>query len=194
MAAASGSFLILHGYENHRPAGHWQHWLAGELTALGHEVRYPQLPDPDHPDLGSWRAATVGELAALTTGPVTVVAHSASAAMWLGLCEEGIAPAADRLALVAPPEADVMAGIPDVAGFAWRGSSCAPSPLRLGAREAVVLVGSDDAFAPNGAAYLRPLVDARVVELPGAGHLTPESGYGPWPAMLAWCRGEPAFG
>jgi hypothetical protein len=26
--------------------------------------------------------------------------------------------------------------------------------------------------------------------LPGAGHLNVEAGYGPWPSMEAWVRGE----
>ena len=39
------AYLILHGWQNHRPEGHWQRWLAGELEARGHVVRYPQLPD-----------------------------------------------------------------------------------------------------------------------------------------------------
>lgn len=189
---APASFLILHGYENHRPAGHWQRWLSLELTARGHDVRYPQLPDPDHPDLGAWRAAALANLATLTEGTVTVIAHSASAVMWLGLCQEGAAPAVDRVVLVAPPEASVMEGIAPVAGFAWRSRDPAV-PVSLGAEEALVLLGDDDEFAPHGADYLRPLVDAPVVELPGAGHLTPASGYGPWPEMLAWCLGEPAF-
>ena len=50
------AFLILHGWQNHRPAAHWQHWLADRLTDLGHEVAYPQLPEPDDPDLERWLA------------------------------------------------------------------------------------------------------------------------------------------
>jgi hypothetical protein len=32
-----------------------------------------------------------------------------------------------------------------------------------------------------------------VIEVPGAGHITPATGYGPWPEMLAWCEGRPVF-
>ncbi|MDR6323285.1 RBBP9/YdeN family alpha/beta hydrolase [Actinoplanes couchii] len=48
------SFLLLHGWQNRRPTGHWQHWLATELRAAGHEVVHPQLPDPDEPVLDVW--------------------------------------------------------------------------------------------------------------------------------------------
>lgn len=32
------SFLILHGWQNHRPEGHWQRGLADALAARGHHV------------------------------------------------------------------------------------------------------------------------------------------------------------
>ena len=51
LAERPRAFLILHGWQNHRPKDHWQHWLADRLGELGHQVTYPQLPDPDDPDL-----------------------------------------------------------------------------------------------------------------------------------------------
>jgi predicted alpha/beta hydrolase family esterase len=70
------SFLVLHGWQNHRPTDHWQHRLADELTARGLVVRYPQLPDADAPDPEAWETAVRSELAALPDGPVAVVCHS----------------------------------------------------------------------------------------------------------------------
>jgi hypothetical protein len=72
-------FLLLHGWQNHRPAGHWQHWLAGQLTALGYEVAYPQLPDPDHPDLERW-------LAELVPYPLTLAGFLSYPCGGVGLC------------------------------------------------------------------------------------------------------------
>ena len=46
-----------------------------------------------------------------------------------------------------------------------------------------------DSYSTEGTAaelYGAPLgLDSEV--LPGAGHLTIDDGYGPWPAALAWC-------
>jgi hypothetical protein len=202
MATGTRGFLILHGYENHRPIGHWQRWLADELESRGHVVLYPQLPAPDAPVLERWRRETLRELAALRAevgagGTVAVVAHSASAMLWLNEQQSGTRPQVDRVALVSPPEADVVAGIPPVAAFAWRpagsGADQDPARLALGAPEAIVVVGGGDEFAPHGAEAVAPFVEARVVEVPGAGHITPTTGYGPWPEMLDWCEGRPAF-
>ena len=56
------SFLILHGVENRRPAGHWQYDLAQRLRERGEQVFYPQLPDPDRPALAAWTEAIGAEL------------------------------------------------------------------------------------------------------------------------------------
>ena len=45
------AFLILHGWQNHRPPAHWQFWLAERLRQRGELVLYPQLPAPDEPVL-----------------------------------------------------------------------------------------------------------------------------------------------
>ena len=49
-------YLILHGWQGSGP-DHWQTWLADRLRADGHDVRYPALPDPDHPRLADWLRA-----------------------------------------------------------------------------------------------------------------------------------------
>ncbi|MGH1550815.1 hypothetical protein ACRAWB_17190 [Leifsonia poae] len=39
------AFLILHGWDNFRPPGHWQRELATALEQRDERVVYPQLPD-----------------------------------------------------------------------------------------------------------------------------------------------------
>ena len=187
------SFLLLHGWENERPPGHWQRWLATELTARGHDVRYPQLPDPHEPDPEAWRATIRANLSTLTEGPVTVLAHSLGTVAWLAL-QAGDAPVeVDRVALVGPPALGLVAQEPAMHAFApeSRIGPAGHGPLRLGARsEAVVVAGDDDPWLPLGVVDTwRPLVDVPLHVVPGGGHLTPESGYGEWPAVLAWALG-----
>ncbi|MBD0844101.1 RBBP9/YdeN family alpha/beta hydrolase [Streptomyces sp. TRM68416] len=182
------SYLILHGWQNHRPEGHWQHWLADRLTELGHQVSYPQLPDPDDPEPDVW----LGELERhLAAGPVeVVVAHSLSAVLWLHAAARGLPglDAVTRVLLVAPPSDAVLRSHPEVAGFA-------PPPLEFTLPCPTRLVaGDDDPYCEEGAdrLYGDPLgLPADV--LPGAGHLDPDAGYGPWPAVLDWCL-DPAAG
>ncbi|MER6953883.1 alpha/beta hydrolase [Streptomyces sp. NPDC000618] len=181
------SYLILHGWQNHRPEDHWQHWLADRLTELGHDVAYPQLPDPDDPDLEAWLTELRGHLAVPPTGGGrVVVAHSLSAVLWLHAVARELPELADvdRVLLVAPPSGSVLARYPEVEGFAppedLDGLKL-PHPTRL-------VAGDDDPYLPEGAqtAYGDPL-GLRAELLPGAAHLDLDAGYGPWPTVLEWC-------
>lgn len=179
--AASDAFLILHGFENHRPEGHWQHWLHGELVRRGFATRYPQLPDPDAPTLSEWRRALRAELARSAGRRLTVVAHSLSCLLWLhAVAADGVS--AERVLLVAPPTEAVVTTIEAIREFAWvPARSADPSPSLLVASDA-------DPYLPRGVEveWARPLgVPFAIV--PGAGHLTPADGYGAWPAVLEWC-------
>ncbi|WP_406861890.1 alpha/beta hydrolase [Streptomyces sp. HUAS MG47] len=177
------TFLILHGFQNHRPVGHWQHWLAGELRERGHEVRYPQLPEPDAPVLEDWVAALEEHGGRPEHGEFVVLAHSLSVLLWLRAGDRR--PDADRVLLVAPPSPPVTAAIPEIAAFA---DGLDPARIRLKAPTRLVY-GDDDPYCPEGADvhYAAPL-SLDTDHIPPGAHLNMDSGYGPWPSILEWCE------
>ena len=172
------TFLILHGWQGSGP-DHWQTWLADRLRAAGETVAYPDLPDPFEPRLEDWLAVIERAHAD------TVVCHSLACLLWLHHAAAGGRPA-ERVLLVAPPS---PAGAPEELATFF------PAPLDAGALagsapDGVRLVCSDDdPYCPEGAAelYGRPL-GVPVDLLPGRGHLNPDAGLGPWPAVEAWAR------
>lgn len=170
--------LILHGLAGSGP-GHWQHWLAGRLRDRGADVHFPDLPDPDRPQLQPWLDA----LRALDPGEDDVVlCHSLACTLWLHHRASGGSRAA-RVLLVAPPGDD--AGLQEIEPFF-------PVPLDPSLAVGCRLVCSDDdPYCPGGAvrAYGVPLRVA-VDLLPGAGHINGESGYGAWPGVERWALGE----
>lgn len=182
--------LIVHGWENRRPVGHWQRWLAGQLTAGGHEVRYPQFPEPDVPVLDDWLSLLRVELAALDDGDGderVLVCHSLAVLLWWQAAPSLGALQPDRVLLVAPPAADVLRGFPEVAAFAPPGIETTPLATELAVRTRLV-AADDDPYFPGGAASLyadRFGLDTDVV--PGGRHLDLPAGYGSWPSVLAWC-------
>jgi len=180
-------FVIVHGWENRRPPDHWQHWLADELRFAGQDVDYPQLPDPDTPDLDTW-LAVLDELVTRGDRPVTLVAHSLAASLWLTRLGRGDGPGlVTRLALAAIPSPAVLEPTV-VAAFV-------DHPARIDALpgvETVVFEGEGDAYSPNGvrADYeIDPSIPLEFVA--GGGHLTPDSGFGRWPRILEWVLGAP---
>jgi predicted alpha/beta hydrolase family esterase len=173
-------FLILHGLHGSQ-GPHWQRWLQHELEALGAEVRFPALPRPDAPVLDEWLAALARELD--RTRELTVLCHSLGCILWLHHAAVRPAPVR-RVLLNAPPEP--LPAVPSFFPVATDGGA-----VRAAAAVSRLVCSDDDPYCPAGAAtvYGEPLGLATDL-LPGQGHLNVDAGYGPWPAMLSWCRGE----
>ena len=180
---AGAKYLILHGWQG-SSLGHWQPWVARRLRP---EVAYPSLPDPDFPKLGPWMEALHAALRDLEEAPV-VLCHSLGCILWLHHAAAGHAGFVrpSRVLLVAPPGG---VRIDELSDFL-------PAPLDAGAvaaaAEVTRLVASDDdPYCPGGALarYGEPLgLETDVIA--GGGHLNTDAGYGPWPAVEAWARGE----
>ena len=160
--------LILHGWQGNVDH-HWQSWLARRLGA-----DYPQLPDPDHPRLDAWLTAIEDR------EPDVVVCHSLGCLLWLHRLARGGDQA--RALLVAPPS-EAFAE-PELTSF----FPVPPVGLAAGSR---LVCSDDDPFCPEGAAARYGLVLGVPVDvLPGQGHLNATAGYGPWPEVEAFCRGQ----
>ena len=176
--------VLLRGGPGSEP-GDWPLWLAGELSRAGRQVRVPELPDAQQPDLQAWLAALHGALTGLPDDGFDVLAHSTACLLWLHHASRADqAPRPARVALVAPPSPTVA-----LAGY----ESFFPVPLdvdaiRKAADGTVLVGGDDDPLCAGGVAraYGAPLKMAATM-IPGAGRLNAVSGHGPWPAVLDWC-------
>jgi predicted alpha/beta hydrolase family esterase len=176
--------VILHGLNGAGP-DHWQRWLAGRLSDAGRDVIFPELPNPDAPELAEWLPVLTETLAGLPADGYDLIGHSLGAVLWLHhAANPGLSPAPARVALVAMPSSTPLL---DVA------PSFVPVPLDIDtvrkAADGTVLVGGDnDPYCPDGVArtYGAPLKMAATV-IPDAGHINLDSGFGPWPAVLDWC-------
>jgi len=186
----SRRFLVLHGWENHRPREHWQWQLVETLRSSGEVVLYPQFPDPDRPSLAAWLELLRAELAQLGSGERVVVAHSLGVSLWLAAAplltaQERV----DRVLLVAPASPAVLAGHREVEEF----SRVRPDPAAVAAASGStrLVSGDGDPYCPEGAAAAYPALAVDADLVPGGRHLDRDAGYGPWPSVVAWCR-DPA--
>jgi predicted alpha/beta hydrolase family esterase len=181
-------FLIIHGVENHRPPGHWQHHLAELLRADGEIVLYPQLPDADSPHLDRWLTLLAAELAQLGRGERVVICHSLACLLWMHHATSATAAqAVDRVLLVSPPSATQL--WPAIQHFAPPPEVNREHLGRAARSETRVIASSADPYCPESAErlYAAPLgLAIDVIETPG--HFSESDGYGPWPSLYDWCR------
>lgn len=179
-------FLVIHGTGGNKP-DHWQEHLVRRLREAGKDVRYPQFPTPNDPDLDTWLAALRAELDDIPSdATLTVFVHSRGCILWLhhAAAGAGHGPQADRVLLVSAPH---RVPEPDT-----RKARFYPAPLdRAGiatvSRETVIVASDDDEFTTfeQAEAYAAEL-GVLIYLLPGAGHISPFYGYGDWPWVLDW--------
>jgi len=186
--AEPSSVLILHGWQNHRPSGHWQHLLADELRDAGVDVRYPQLPDPDDPDPAVWHSRISTEIGALPGNRRVVVAHSLTAWSVLPLLAQPGGLAVERILLAAPVTRDVLAANPPIAAFDPKLADMTLRAAVVGHGGVSVVCSDDDPYFPGGAARWASELGAAVHPLTGQGHLALSDGYGRWPSIHHWVR------
>jgi len=180
-------FLVLHGWQNRRPARHWQFWLVERLRGRGEQVLYPQLPRPDEPQLAEWRELLAAELSQLGSGERVVICHSLSCLLWAHAAPHlGADAHVDRLLWVAPPGPSAF--VEAVASFAPHGLDADAVATSAPVRQLVC--GDNDPYCPERAERVYAPLGLPTTVLAGAGHLDPDAGYGPWPAVEYWALGE----
>ena len=184
--------LIIHGWTNRRPVGHWQRSLAAALRDQGHLVSYPQLPNPDQPILDEWLEVLTAELdqfdevASRASEPLIVLAHSLGCVAWMQLADRGLLKQpADRVLLVAPPEPAPISPVPT---FVMDLSDGRAERMIKGSAREVTLVGSDaDVWQPSGIqAGVGDMIGLEAVVVHGAKHFSTLDGFTQWQGVIDW--------
>ncbi|MGO8673812.1 MAG: RBBP9/YdeN family alpha/beta hydrolase [Capsulimonadaceae bacterium] len=186
-AIAGRVFLIVHGTGGNSPA-HWEEYLAAELRTAGFDVRAPQFPDADTPELEAWIARLEQELSTIQPDAhLTVLAHSRGCILWLHYAARAITACrftvAERVLLVAPPyfvEEDQPSG--------FFPPPLLPDGIAAVGLETAIIASDDDEYAT----YSEVDSCASALRIPiyclsGAGHISPFYGYGEWPWVRDWC-------
>ena len=173
--------LLLHGWGGSDDP-HWQAWLAGEIAKDYGTVAFPLLDHPHFPSKNRW----VKQVKALLEEfrPDVVICHSLANTLWFHLCNEGEIETVERLLLVAPPRLDLE--LDTIKSF-----FPVEPPKALYADEVMLVTSDNDPYmtAAEAAALQKALgVEMKVLE--SAGHINAESGFGEWPWVLKWVKGE----
>jgi hypothetical protein len=136
--------------------------------------------------LDSWLSVLAEELNALTGHQRAVICHSLACLLWFhaASCRLEAGWPVDRVLLVSPPDS---AQLPDEAA-SFRIAQLDVVAVQRSARSELAIVCSDaDPYNPAGAqALYGDQLGIRATVIPGAGHITPASGYGRWAWAEKW--------
>jgi uncharacterized protein len=182
--------LLLHGWTNRRPEGHWMRLTAAALRNQGHQVWYPQFPAPETPNPADWQDLLRQEsnmMDEVEGGEKIVIAHSLGTINWIyGALTELFHKPFDRALLVAIPDPVMTTQTSGIEGEPMNFANPALSPAINKWAKSVKAVASDkDRWQPNGTGFYQPL-GLQTIEVTGAGHFSLDDGWGRWRGLETW--------
>ncbi len=182
--------LLLHGWTNKRPEGHWLRLTAAELRARGHQVWYPQFPSPDRPNPTDWQELLRQESNMMDEAPgeaKIAIAHSLGTTNWLqGALVDLFDKPFDRVLLVAPPDPEMKIDLePATEPLNLSNPLLAPKAQKW-AGELTVISSNNDKWLPRGVGIYEEALQVKPIIFENAGHFSLDDGWGPWPGLISW--------
>jgi len=178
MRTSNVDILMLPGWLGSGPE-HWQsRWERNLTTARRVEQEDWRVPDKD-----KW-VGTIIAAVATSARPVVLVAHGVGVIAAVHAALKLPQGSVTGAFLVAPDDVDSARAWPITQGYVWPNSDFgfAPVPLAPLPFPSVLLASSDDSYCrPERARHFAAAWRSQLVEVGPAGHITSESGYGPWP-------------
>lgn len=161
------------------------------LRSSGHQVLYPQFPNPDTPKPDEWQELLRQEanmLDEIQGEEKILIAHSLGTINFIyGCLDEIFNMPFDRVLLVAPPDPLQTGDTEGIEGEPLDLTNPLIKPLvHKYAKNLTVIASDNDHWLPRGVGiYLAPLGVEPVI-YPGAGHFSLDDGWGEWPGLIKW--------
>lgn len=182
--------LLLHGWTNRRPEGHWMRLAAAKLRSQGHQVWYPQFPSPETPDPLEWQELLRQESDMMdeVPGEKICVAHSLGTTNWLfGALNDLFKNPFDRVLLVAPPDPEMTANADGITGEPLDLSNpLLAHQAKKWTEDLTVIASDNDKWLPRGISIYKPALQIEPVIFSGAGHFSLDDGWGSWAGLIKW--------
>lgn len=183
--------LLLHGWKNNRPEGHWLRHSATDLRNRGQQVWYPQFPDPDEPKAQAWQELLLAEEAMMNEAQGSekiAIAHSLGCINWLVAARTmAFQKPFDRVLFVAPPDPQLLQATTAESGATNLYDEDVIPAINRYAKEFHILSSDQDRWLPRGIeeTYEKPLgIKAHIFI--GGQHFSLEDGFGPWRGIADW--------
>jgi len=183
--------LLLHGWTNRRPVGHWMRLSSAELRTRGNHVWYPQFPKPETPDPIEWQELLEQEskmMDEVSGGEKIAIAHSLGCLNWMmAAMTSRLGQPFDRVLFVAPPDPIKTEEAEGIEGEPMNLSHPQLLPGIKNFTKSFEIVASDeDRWLPRGIRIYEEALQQKATVINGAGHFSLDDGWGKWPGLWSW--------
>jgi predicted alpha/beta hydrolase family esterase len=177
--------IIVHGWDGSATAD-WIGWAAESFKSKGYEVIAPDMPDTKHPVISTW-VPYLEELVPALDSNTFFVGHSIGCQTIMRLLERknvkvgGAIFVAGWFNLV-NLESDQAREI----ARPWIETAIDVAKVKANLDYSVAILGENDPWVPLAEARkdFETRLGSEVIVLPGAGHITSDDGFGPFPKLL----------
>ena len=161
------------------------------LRSSGHQVLYPQFPNPDTPKPYEWQELLHQEanmLDEIQGGEKILVAHSLGTINFIyGALTEIFNKPFYRVLLVAPPDPIMTSETEGIEGEPIDLSNpLIKSMVHKSTKSLTVIASDNDRWLPRGVDIYREPLGVEPLIYPGAGHFSLDDGWGEWPGLIKW--------
>ena len=161
------------------------------LRSAGHQVLYPQFPNPDTPKPQEWQELLRQEanmLDEIQGGEKILIAHSLGTINFIyGALAEIFTKPFDRVLLVAPPDPIMTSDTEGIEGEPMDLSNPMIKPMVHKHTKNLPVMSSDtDRWLPRGVDIYREPLGVKPLIYPGAGHFSLDDGWGEWLGLIKW--------
>lgn len=183
MVAGPTTIVIVHGTCG-SATGNWFPWLKGEMERKGCRVIVPQFPTPEGQSFAAWREVFRDRLGDCAPAQTVLIGHSIGAPFVIRMAEETDRPY--RAVIPVCPFAQTLG----VAQFDALNSSFVEHDfdwgrIRKGAFLRACFAADNDPYVPLALSQdVADKMEARLVVIPGGGHLNADSGFMSFPPVL----------
>ena len=161
------------------------------LRSQGHQVLYPQFPDPDTPKPHEWQELLRQEanmLDEIQGGEKILVAHSLGTINFIyATLTEIFNKPFDRVLLVAPPDPITTNETEGIEGEPIDLTNpLIETMVHKHTKSLTVIASDNDRWLPRGVGIYREPLGVEPLIYPGAGHFSLDDGWGEWPGLVKW--------
>ena len=176
--------IIVHGWGG-SPANDWMGWATGTFREKGYEVITPEMPDTDTPVIEKW-VGHLRSVAGVVDKNTYFIGHSIGCQAIMRLLETSAAGAGG--AIFVAGWFDLMNQSEEEKKIAkpWIETPVDYAKVKENLARSVAVLSDNDPYVSYERTKkdFETRLDSEVVTIPGAGHMTLDDGFGPFPQLI----------